>query len=472
MRVAHVTPEVVPFSKTGGLADVVGALPQALAAEGLEVLVVAPAHRASLADRVPGDAILEVGAMGLRATVHRVDRQGVGYLLLDCPQLFVRPALYALPDGEFPDNAVRFAFFARAAVAALAAVGGIDVVHAHDWQACLVPLLLAEGLVEASPVSRARTVVTVHNLAYQGTYPPWVLDACGLPRSLFTVQRLEYYGQVNFLKGGLVTADAVTTVSPTYAREILTPAFGCGLEGVLAGRRNPPVGILNGLDTAVWDPATDPALPRAFDATSVTAGKKAAKAELAASTGLDGERPLAAMVSRLAEQKGADLVSGALDELLGLGFDLVVLGTGERRYEELLRAAQLAHPGRISLQARFDERLAHLIYAASDCFLMPSRYEPCGLGQMIAMRYGSIPVVHATGGLADTVTDIDAGDHGTGIVLDELSVSGLGRAAGRARALLDDVRATLRVRRAGMARDVSWTASARSYVALYRSLGG
>jgi len=276
---------------------------------------------------------------------------------------------------------------------------------------------------------------------------------------------------VNFLKDGLVSADAVTTVPPTYAREILTPTFGCGLEGVLASRGADLVGILNGLDTDTWDPSTDRTLPRTYSASSVTSGKKAAKAELATTAKISGTRPLAAMVSRLAEQKGADLVAGVLDDLVELGFDLVVLGTGERRYEELLRAAQLAHPGRVSLEARFDERLAHLIYAAADCFLMPSRYEPCGLGQMIAMRYGSIPVVNATGGLADTVTDI-ATDDGTGLVLSGLSAAGLGAAMQRVRTLLEDGRETLKVRRRGMDRDFSWAASARRYIELYGSLSG
>jgi starch synthase len=301
-------------------------------------------------------------------------------------------------------------------------------------------------------------------------FPAWVLEPCGLPRGLFTVETLEFFGQVNFLKGGLVSADAVTTVSPTYAAEILTPAFGCGLEGVLAARRGSLVGILNGIDPDAWNPATDRHLPRRYGPGSVTSGKRAARGALADLVGVGGGgRPLVGMVSRLAEQKGADLLADVVDRLIELGLDIVVLGTGERRYEELLRGAQAAHPGRVHLEARFDEHLAHLIYAASDLFLMPSRYEPCGLGQMIAMRYGTVPIVHRTGGLVDSVTDIGDAD-GTGVLLDELSSTALIAAVSRALNLVADAGALLAVRRRGMGRDFSWAASAGRYLDLYRRL--
>jgi starch synthase len=470
LRVAHLSSEVVPFSKTGGLADVAGALPPALAALGHDVTVVAPGHRTTLKEGLPGEPGGEVSALGLTARLNVVAHRGVRVVLLDCPALYVRPALYALPDGDFPDNAVRFAFFAQAALAALRKLGGADIVHAHDWQAALAPVFIRRVPQGSASFPGARTLLTVHNLAYQGVFPPWVLEPCGLPRELFSMLVLEFYGQVNFLKGGLVSADAVTTVSPTYAREILTPEFGCRLEGVLADRRESLFGILNGLDTDEWNPARDPYLERPYGAADVADGKWAARALLAKDAGVStGPRPLLGMVSRLAEQKGADLLTAAVDEIVSLGFDIVVLGTGERRYEEALRAAQAAHPGHVAVMTRFDETLAHRIYAASDLFLMPSRYEPCGLGQMIAMRYGTLPVVHRTGGLADTVTDASR-KGGVGFVMDKLSPAELTATLGRAKQLLANPPQLAKVRGNGMARDFSWKASAREYVRLYERL--
>ncbi len=281
---------------------------------------------------------------------------------------------------------------------------------------------------------------------------------------------VEFHDQLSFMKGGLTFADRITTVSPTYAREILTPEFGCRLEGVLATRAAVLSGVVNGLDLEIWDPTRDPALPETFTAATVAAGKTAARATLARELELDpADAPLAGMVSRLAEQKGADVLAAALDDIVSLGYNLVVLGTGERRYEETMAAAERAHPGRIRVLLKFDERLAHLIYAASDVFLMPSRYEPCGLGQMIAMRYGTLPVVHRTGGLADTVTDAASRD-GTGFVHTELTAAALVAALKRARAAIADPVRLAQLRRRAMARDFSWDASARQYVELYRKL--
>ncbi len=473
MRIAHLASEVVPFSKTGGLADVAGALPPALAALGHEVTVVVPGHRGSLKDTLPGKPHGEVTALGQTARLLVLEDKSVRFVLLDCPALYVRPALYSLPDGDFPDNAVRFAFFARAGLAAVAKLGGAEVVHAHDWQAALVPLLLRHDGQTRFTMPAAKTVLTIHNLAYQGVFSPWALEACGLGREQFTIDLLEYYGNVNFLKGGLVSADAVTTVSPTYAREILRPEFGCGLEGVLAARQDTLFGILNGLDTEEWDPRRDPHLEVAFGARDdVVDGKTAARALLGREAKLaPGRRPLIGMVSRLAEQKGADLLVAALDDIVQLGFDVVVLGAGERRYEEATRAAQAAHAGRVAAFIKFDERLAHRIYAASDLFLMPSRYEPCGLGQMIAMRYGALPVVTRTGGLADTVTDAGEAD-GTGFVVPEFTPAALVATLRRARRVLSDRGRLAAMRAAGMARDFSWAASAREYAKLYERLKG
>ncbi len=462
MRVFHVVSEAVPFSKTGGLADVAGALPKAQAALGAEVTVVLPAHRTTLATQPSGKPGGRVEAMGLGGTVYELAQDGVRWLFVDCPPLFVRPGLYSLPEGDFPDNPMRFTWFARAA---LTLVKDAHVVHTHDWQTALVPFFLATSGA-ASPA----TVITVHNLAYQGVFPPWVLDACQLPKELFTMECLEYYGHVNFLKAGLVTASAITTVSPTYAREILTPEFGCGLEGVLQARKDKLFGILNGLDEEAWDPSRDRALPVPYTAENVAAGKAAAAAELRKALGMEASsRPILGIVSRLTEQKGADVVVAALDEILNLGFDLVVLGTGEARFEQLLAAAQRAHPERVAVALRFDDRLARLIYAGSTLFLMPSRWEPCGLGQMIAMRYGTLPVVHATGGLADTVRDV-ARPEGNGFVFSPLSPQALVQALARAAELLSKPGELLGFQHRAMACDFSWRASAAKYLELYRTL--
>jgi starch synthase len=472
MRIAHFASEVVPFSKTGGLADVAGALPPALAALGHEVTIVAPGHRTALKDALPGEPRGEVSALGLSTRLNVLMHRGVRVVLLDCPALYVRPSLYSLPDGDFPDNPVRFAFFARAALSALAKLGGVELIHAHDWQAALAPVLLRHDGQVRFGLPGAKTVLTIHNLAYQGLFAPWVLEACGLSRELFTMDLLEFYGQVSFLKGGIVSADAITTVSPTYAKEILTPAFGCKLEGVLGARRDTLFGVLNGLDLDEWDPGRDPYLELPYGPEDVVEGKRAARALLAAETGVGAaSRPLLGMVSRLAEQKGADLLAAALDDTVTMGFDLVVLGTGERRYEDAMRAAQAAHPGRVAVLTRFDERLAHRIYAASDLFLMPSRYEPCGLGQMIAMRYGTLPVVHRTGGLADTVMDARS-KNGTGFVMEELTPAELTSTLARAARLLADPARLAAVRQTAMARDFSWKASAREYAKLYEKLLG
>lgn len=465
MRVVHVVSEAVPFSKTGGLADVAGALPKAQAALGLDVSVVLPAHRTTVQTPPPGVPVGTVHTLGLPGKVYELTQDGVRWLFLDCPPLFVRPGLYSLPEGDFPDNPMRFTWFARAA---LQVAGDRDVIHVHDWQAALVPFLLAVGEHRQNP--GAVTVITVHNLAYQGVFPPWVVAACHLPEAFFTMEYLEYFGQVNFLKAGLVTSSAITTVSPTYAREILTPQFGCGLEGVLHARREHLFGILNGLDEEAWDPARDSALPRSYTAENLAEGKRAAASELRRAVGMpESTRPILGIVSRLTEQKGADVVVAALEDILRLGYDVVILGTGEARFEELLQAARAAHPERVAVALRFDDRLARLIYAGSDLFLMPSRWEPCGLGQMIAMRYGTLPVVHATGGLADTVRDASEPD-GNGFVFAPLTPSALVHALERALHLLSQPQAWGQLQKRAMEQDFSWRSSAQNYLDLYAQL--
>lgn len=470
MRIAHIASEVYPFAKTGGLADVTGTLPAAIASLGHEVTVITPAHRPTPDVPVPGSIVGAVTALGYQATVFHLERDSVDVLLLDCPELFLRPAPYGTPEGDFPDNHRRFAFFCHAALSLLAQRGGVDILHAHDWQAALAPVLLRYDPAARALLPDAATVMTIHNLAYQGIFPADSLPECGLPWNVNTIDVMEYWGQLSFLKGGLTSADALTTVSPTYAREILTPDFGAGLEGVLRERAADLSGILNGLDGRLWNPAHDPALPVNYGPDNTATGKTASRAALAGELGLaPGRRPLAGMISRLADQKGADIVADSVAGIIDQGYDLVVLGSGDWSLQERLREATTAHPGRAALSLRFDDRLARRIYAAADVFLMPSRFEPCGLGQLIAMRYGAIPVVSHTGGLADTVSDLDQ-PGGTGVFLDELSPAGLLAALGQTQRILADRPALRALRRRLMGQDFSWERSARAYLDLYHRI--
>ena len=449
VEILYVASEVTPFSKTGGLADVAGALPAALARLGARVSVVSPWY--ATLDARP-EPVASVAVPGAAETVRagRITRDGVTYLFLGSSH-FDRERPYG-----YPDDVERFTRFCVAVPHAAAALGlRPDVVHLNDWQAGLIAPALRFTRVPPSQ-ARARTVFTVHNLQYQGRWNPReVLEWAGLPWSLFQPNGLEFFGDVNCLKAGLVYADAITTVSPTYAREVQTPALGEGLDGVL--RRRGVTGILNGLDTAYWDPARDAHLRTPY---ADFAGKRAATAALRAELGFDGGRPVLSMVTRLADQKGLDLVMAALPAILE-DWDLVVLGAGEARYAGPLEAVARFAPGRVAFRAGFDEPLAHRIYAGADAILMPSRFEPCGLAQMIAMRYGTLPVVRRTGGLADTVPDsrgfgFDAYEPAAMTAALRRAREAWGGDAWRARAL------------EGMAADFGWENAAHAHLELYR----
>ncbi len=474
MRIAHVAAEGLPFSKTGGLADVVGALPATLAERGHRVCVVLPCHRPDMAEPPPGEATEPpVEVSGFRFTVRKEERAGVLWLLLDAPRLFARPAPYGTADGDYPDNPIRFAAFARAAVLALAReLPGVEALHLHDWQAAPIAGLLGVDPLLAGALAGTPTVLTIHNLAYQGRFEPWAMQAAHLPWQLFQPEGFEFWGRLNFLKGGILAASALTTVSPTYAREILTPEHGQGLHEVLSARAHVLRGILNGLDTRTWNPATDPHLPERYGPATVTRGKGRARRAVAEALGLDVDgSPMIGVVSRLVRQKGADLLARAVHGLVGLGYRVAMLGSGEEELERELADAVGQHPRRAALRLAFDEPLAHRIYAGADLFLMPSRFEPCGLGQLIALAYGAIPVVNPTGGLADTVRDLD-GDPagGNGFHLAELSPGAIVEAAARARPVLADTDGLRALRRRAMAEDHGWGPAATAYEELYRSL--
>jgi starch synthase len=473
VEILFVASEVAPWSKTGGLGDVAGALPRALAARGHAVHVVAP--RCGTIDAEEAGFVRRDGALRVRgeATTLWVKEGRPTFHLLEHERFFGgRRELYAEGGHDYGDNAERFAWLARAALAIPSALRlRPRIVHANDWQAGLCPWLLRHEHAQDPALSGARSVFTIHNLAYQGVFPKQVVPSLGLPWDTFQVDAMEFHDQLSFMKAGLSFADALTTVSPTYAREILTPEGGHGLDAVLRHRRADLHGILNGIDVAEWDPARDPHLPAHYSARDL-GGKAACKAGLQRELGLPirPDLPLVGMVTRLADQKGIDLVVTTLDDLLGREVQLAVLGSGSRAYEEAFARVARERPDRVAARIGFDEGLAHRIEAGADVFLMPSRFEPCGLNQMYSLRYGTPPVVRAVGGLEDTVDDFDGWTRGTGFKFKDYTPHALLLALRRALDCWRDRRAWRGIVLRGMAQDFSWDRSARSYEALYEAL--
>jgi starch synthase len=473
MEILFVASEVAPWSKTGGLGDVSGSLPRALAARGHRVAVVTPRY-GTIDPRAAGftrkDAALRIRGEAIAVWVKHA---GPTWHLVESERLFgARRGLYAEGGRDYPDNAERFAFLSRAALALPGAMRvRARVVHANDWQTGLVPYLLRHEHADDPALAGARSVFTIHNLAYQGTFPSAVVPHLGLPWDVFRPDAMEFYDRLSFMKAALTFADALTTVSPTYAREILTPDGGAGLDAVLRQRRHDLRGILNGIDVEEWDPATDPHLPAHYSAKAL-GGKARCKAALQRELGLPArpDVPLVGIVSRLVEQKGLDLVAAALTDLLAREVQLAVLGSGDRDLEEAFARAARERPERMSVRIGFDEGLAHRIEAGADAFLMPSRFEPCGLNQMYSLRYGTVPVVRAVGGLEDTVEDYDGWHRGTGFKFREYSPAALLLAVRRALDTWRDRRAWRGVVARGMAQDFSWDRSARSYEELYAKL--
>jgi starch synthase len=471
--------EAVPFAKTGGLADVLGALPAAIARLGWLVTLALPRYRdvdaGTLVERFP----VTVG--GFTADIGFFEAplaDGARALLIDCPDLYDREELYGVGNADYPDNPRRFTMLVRAALEFAARRGaGPAVVHAHDWQAALAPVYL-KTLYAAHPiVGGTPSVLTIHNLAYQGVFEADWLPRLDLPWDLFTIDQLEFWGRISFLKGGINNAEIITTVSGKYAEEIQTPEFGSGFDGILRRRSADLVGILNGIDTQVWDPSTDAYLPKPFSADNLDP-KAESKREVLARYGLPTDemtraRPLVGMISRMVDQKGFDVIASIADELPRLDATFVVLGTGEARYQDLWTRLAAEYPDRIGTRIGFDEALAHLIEAGADIFLMPSRFEPCGLNQMYSLRYGTIPVVRAVGGLADTVQDYSPkSTKSTGFVFHEYSGSALLEALRRALTLYADRRRWRALQLTAMRQDHSWDRSAREYVKIYeRAIG-
>ncbi|MFL5341248.1 MAG: glycogen synthase GlgA [Gemmataceae bacterium] len=496
MRVLLASSEVSGFAKTGGLADVAGALPRALARRGTDAAVIMPLYRACRTSKnavVPTDIRFDV-PLGGRTVPGRLwkgtlPESNVPVWLVEQADYFDRddPALkrslYQYTDArghkrDYDDNGERFLFFSKAVLAALPLLPHWpDVLHANDWQTGLIPVLLRETTPKTSPYASVRTLFTLHNLAYQGVFPKELLVTAGLPWRLFTWNQLEYFDQLNYLKAGIVFADWLSTVSPSYAREIQTPYFGCGLEGALSERRFRLSGIVNGVDYQDWNPATDRHIAAHYDPNTVTDGKAACKADLQRQLGLPqtGRTPLLGVIARLVEQKGIELLTRCADSLLMQDAQLVVLGEGDPGYQRQLRDLERRHPQRMRATIGFDEVLAHKIEAGADIFLMPSRYEPSGLNQLYSLKYGTPPVVRATGGLADTIVDATEENlnngTATGFRFAAIAAHALRGATERATWLYrnrPDV--WLHLQRIGMSRDWSWDRSAGEYEQVYRQL--
>ncbi len=456
MKVAFIASEALPYAKTGGLADVVGALPVYLDALGCETYIILPKYRGIQAEfstelRVKsGDSFYDV-------RIYKKDRT----FFIDYPPFFDRENLYGTPTGDYEDNCERFTLFCRAAVQVIQNQD-FDIIHCHDWQSALVPLF--SRLAKC----RAKSLFTIHNLGYQGRFPGSKFDILGLDLGYFTPDGIEFYGDINLLKSGILYSDWITTVSQNYASEIQTPEFGCGLDGVLKMHASHLNGIINGIDYNTWDPRIDKHIYARYQD---LAGKRFNKRELAYECNLDANRPLIGMVSRVAGQKGFDLLAKIFDEIIWMGFNFIILGVGEQLYHDKFKKFEEIFPGNVSVNLKFDDKLAHRIYAGSDFFLMPSRYEPCGLGQMIGMKYGAVPVVHKVGGLADTVQEYDIGTkNGNGIVFDHYNREDMLAAIERAAFLYRDAETMNSIAAKCMDLDFSWTASARKYISLYEEL--
>jgi starch synthase len=488
LDILMITPEARPFAKTGGLADVAGALPQALARLGHHVTVVLPRYRGTdTAGFASQSADVPFGAQTYPVVFVEAREKGdnrlfsqkkgtagsVTTVLVDAPDLFDRDGLYGDAAGDFADNGFRFAVLSRAALEYARLRGRRpSVVHGHDWQAGLAAVYLKTVLAGDPIVGGVRSVFTIHNLAFHGLFPLNLIRWIGLPESLARPSGIEFYGQASALKGGIVFSDAITTVSPTYAKEITTPQFGFGFEGIVASRSDDLVGILNGIDTETWNPEADAYLPSHFSAGDLK-GKSKVKAALLEYAALSGNRtslsrPLIGLVSRLTDQKGFDLIAAAADQLMAFDATWVMLGSGDARYERFWRQLAERYPERVAARIGFDETLAHLIEAGADLFLMPSRFEPCGLNQMYSLRYGTLPIVRATGGLRDTVVDVDEQpSRGTGFMFREASADALVATVNRALTLYKNTRRWKAIQRRAMAEDHSWDVSAREYVKVY-----
>jgi starch synthase len=481
MNIVFIASEAAPLAKTGGLADVAGSLPLAFSRLGHKATVILPYYRkqvtASGVAVQPLHKSVRIWVDGVThvAPLHRAKVGGVDFLLVEQDDYFARDGIYGPAGGAWEDNFPRYLFFCRAALEAACLLSRpVDILHCHDWQTGFIPLLLKAQYQHQPRIAAAKCVFTIHNLAYQGVFPSFWLHRLGLPADYYHAGCYEFYHQINCMKAGIAAADHITTVSRTYAEEILTPEYGCNLEGFLAQHAGRLSGIVNGLDVEHWDPATDDAIAATFTAGKMQ-GKAACRTALQEQTGLSTstEQPLLTMISRLAEQKGVDMLLDCIPGWLHDGYQLAILGSGEPAWEAMLHRLAAERPKQMYFFSGFDEKLARRIYAAGDIFLMPSRFEPCGLGQLMAMRYGNVPVVRATGGLKDTVTDYAQDKaQATGFAFAEANPAAFGDAVASAVEVWRKPAAWKRIVGNAVRRDSSWDASASTYLEMYVALKG
>jgi len=474
MHIVFAASECVPFSKTGGLADVAGALPRALASAGHQVSVFVPRYRQTVlkgAQTVVNSITVPFDDRYRFCSVVSGGKQGgVSFYFVDYPPFFDREALYGTSTGDYPDNAERFALFSRAVLEASKILGVPQLFHCHDWQAALIPVLLRTQYAEDPAFRDVATVFTIHNMGYQGLFPPDTLPLLTLPWDLFTISKMEFFGSVNFLKGAVVFSDFVTTVSKKYSQEIQTTEFGFGLEGVLRARSSTVTGILNGVDYAEWNPESDKFLVAPYSPQDLS-GKAKCKQDLLTTFDMakaDPRLPVLGIVSRFAAQKGFDLIAQIMERLAREDMNMVVLGNGDKTYEEMFLRLAKQFPQKIAVKVAYDNAIAHKIEGGSDMFLMPSKYEPCGLNQIYSLKYGTVPVVRATGGLDDTIEHWDPRtSKGTGFKFTDYNGEALLLTIKEALRAFRDQNSWQQLMRNGMSKDFSWDASAKEYVRVY-----
>ena len=477
MNILFASSEVFPFAKTGGLADVLGALPDALSKRGHKCSVILPFYKCVKEKKFSPeifkkDIPLKINNENKPFGLYFLKHGNSDVYFVDRDEYYNRDHLYNTPQGDYPDNALRFGFFAKAIVASIPYIGKQDILHCNDWQTALTPLYIRLFHKKETEFRSLKTLFTIHNMAYQGLFGREFMHQLGIPASLFNLHGMEFYGRMNLMKAGLIYSDVISTVSEGYSREILTPEFGCGLDGLLRTRKKDIYGIINGVDYSVWNPETDKFIARNYNEKDLS-GKEECKKDLLREMGLEyvSGRPLIGMITRLAEQKGVDLVSDSVGELLALGLDFILLGFGDEKYNNIFTDIAKKYKDRAGIKIGFDNVLAHKIEAGSDMFLMPSKYEPCGLNQLYSFKYATVPVVRAVGGLDDTVVEFNPSSaEGNGFKFKE----------GTREALLTEVKKAVGVYKNkelwyklllnGLSYDFSWDSSAEKYERLYNKL--
>ena len=478
MKIQFISSEVFPFAKTGGLADVIGALPLALSKRGHKCSIILPFYRCvqkGSFSQKPVKKTIPINFNGKeeKFTLHFLKEGNVDVYFIENNTFFDRDYLYGTPQGDYPDNALRFGFFSRAVIQAISHhIGKQDILHCNDWQTGLIPLYIKLFHKEDEKFANTKVLFTIHNTAYQGLFEKSVMSELDIPEELFTFDKLEFWGKLSFIKSGLIYSNALSTVSEGYAREILTEEFGCGLDGLFRTRKENLFGIVNGVDYAIWDPESDEFIAKKYNKGNLR-DKELCKKDLLKTLGMkyEPERPLCGMITRLAEQKGIDIISEAMDGMLRIGVDFVLLGFGDEKYNNIFKELASKHKDRVGVKIAFDNALAHKIEAGCDMFLMPSRYEPCGLNQLYSLKYATVPVVRAIGGLDDTVEDFDRLTRkGNGFKFKNATKKDLLGSLEKAVSVYKDKELWNTLLENGLSCDYSWDSSAEKYEELYKKI--